>query len=391
MAAIQMQQIVVPPGTIDLGVGQPSTDLLPTDFIRRAFDDSFTRRDILQYGAEWGDGQYRMALANFLTAAYGCPVHAEQLFASNGNSQAIDMVSAVLGNPGDVVFVEDPTYFLSLRIFTDRGLQVVSVRTDHEGLIVADLAEKLDRIHRSAQRAAFVYTIPAFHNPTTVSMSEQRRQALVALCAQHQLPLVADEVYHLLDVSSPAEHAHHPTPNPLSAFIDQGPVLSLGTFSKILAPGLRLGWMHGSNELLERFAASGLIVSGGGLNPVAGYAATSAMTSGWLDQHLLTLRTTYARRIAMVSAILHEQLGSFISFDQPMGGYFFWLRLPDHIDGAAVRAVCQQHHVDVRHGALFSPADGSGFSNYLRISFAFYEDDQLAEGIHRLCTAVRAA
>ena len=123
MSTIQFQQVVVPEGVIDLGVGQPNNAILPRDYIRRAAEMQFNDSpEFLQYGAEWGDGYHRVALGEYLTEAYGTPVAAEQLFSTNGNSQALEMLSTVLTEPGDVVLVEEPTYFLAFKMFRDHGL-----------------------------------------------------------------------------------------------------------------------------------------------------------------------------------------------------------------------------------------------------------------------------
>ncbi len=180
-----------------------------------------------------------------------CRSHLEQLFSTNGNSQALEMLCTVLTEPGDVVIVEEPTYFLAFQMFRDHGLEIRGVPIDADGLVVDALVDEVARCTSAGQRVAFVYTIPAFQNPTSVTMSAQRRRELVAAAAEHDVLIVADEVYHLL------RFAPGPMPPPMSAYVDDGPVLSIGTFSKILAPGMRLGWIHGSVERLAAFADSG--------------------------------------------------------------------------------------------------------------------------------------
>ena len=130
MSTIQFQQVVVAEGVIDLGVGQPNNAILPVDYIRRAavvqFGDS---PEFLQYGAEWGDGHHRIALGDYLSEAYGTPVAPEQLFSTNGNSQALEMLCTVMTEPGDVVIVEEPTYFLAFQMFRDHGLEIAACRS----------------------------------------------------------------------------------------------------------------------------------------------------------------------------------------------------------------------------------------------------------------------
>ena len=147
----------------------------------------------------------------------------------------------------------------------------------------------------------------------------------------------------------------------MSAYVDDGPMLSIGTFSKILAPGMRLGWIHGSVDRLAALADCGLILSGGGLNPVTSSLSTAMMRMGWQQEYLEWLRATFARRSAtMVCGARASTCPSGCEYDVPSGGYFVWLRLPPNTDGAALRSVAKQHGVDLRHGAQFSPTGALG-------------------------------
>jgi 2-aminoadipate transaminase len=382
VSTIQFQQVVVPEGVIDLGVGQPNNAILPLEYIRRAAEMQFNDSpEFLQYGAEWGDGYHRIALAEYLTEAYGCRVVPEQLFSTNGNSQALEMLCTVLTEPGEVVIVEEPTYFLAFQMFRDHGLELRTVPIDDEGLVVEELMQQVAAVRGEGKRVAFVYTIPAFQNPTGVTMSHERRRQLVAAANADDVLVVADEVYHLLRFA-PGE-----MPPPMSAYVDDGPILSIGTFSKILAPGMRLGWVHGSLARLAQLADSGLILSGGGLNPVTSALTTAIIRMGWQHEYLEWLRATFARRSATMVAALREHMPEWVRYDIPSGGYFVWLRLPVGADGAAIRSVAKEHGVDLRHGAQFSPTGGLG--NYLRLSYAFYDDDEIVEGVSRLGAALR--
>ena len=368
---------------IDLGVGQPNNAILPRDYIRRAAEMQFNDSpEFLQYGAEWGDGYHRIALGEYLTKAYETTVSPEQLFSTNGNSQALEMLSTVLTEPGDVVIVEEPTYFLAFQMFRDHGLEIRGVPIDGDGLVVEALIDEVAAVRAEGKRVAFAYTIPAFQNPTGVTMSAERRRQLVDAAAANDILIVADEVYHLL------RFAPGTMPPAMSAFVDEGPIVSIGTFSKILAPGMRLGWIHGSVDRLAALADSGLILSGGGLNPVTSTLATAMMRMGWQDEYVERLRATFARRAATMIGALREHMPDWVEYDVPAGGYFVWLRLPTGTDGAALRRAAKQHGVDLRHGALFSPSGSLG--NHLRLSYAFYEDDDICEGVARLGRSLRA-
>ena len=159
MSTIQFQQVVVADGVIDLGVGQPNNAILPVDYVRRAAERQFNDSpEFLQYGAEWGDGYHRLALAEFLTSAYGATVDPEQLFSTNGNSQALEMLCTVLTKPGDVVIVEEPTYFLAFQMFRDHGLEIRGVPIDGDGLVIDALTSEVAAIRAGGRRVAFLYT-----------------------------------------------------------------------------------------------------------------------------------------------------------------------------------------------------------------------------------------
>jgi len=378
---IQYQQVVVPDGVIDLGVGQPNHALLPFEHVRQAapslLDDG---PESLQYGAEWGDGHHRVALAEHLSVGYGVPIAPEHLFSTNGTSQALDMVCTVMSVPGDVVIVEDPTYFLAFQIFRDHGLDIRTAPMDGEGIDVAAVVRIVTDVRAAGGRVAFVYVVPAFHNPTSITMSQRRRDDLAAAASAIDVPVLADEVYHLL------RHAPGAMPLPMSAYVERAPVVSLGTFSKILAPGLRLGWIHAAPSRLEPFAASGLIVSGGGLNPISSGLATAMIRTGRQAEHLAFVQATLGRRCAAMVAALRATCSDRVSFDVPDGGYFIWLRLPAGISGTQAREAGRREGVDVRHGALFSAVGAP--DDHLRLSFAYYDEPDIVEGVRRLARAL---
>ncbi|NBB89962.1 MAG: aminotransferase class I/II-fold pyridoxal phosphate-dependent enzyme, partial [Spirochaetes bacterium] len=287
-------QTTVTEDVIDLGIGHPGLSLLPVNLVGASAHAAFERGDprMLQYGYEQGAGEFRDALAGFLQRTTGPSLAPSNLFISGGVSQALDLLSSLFTRPGDVVFVEEPTYFLSLRVFADHGLRARSIPTDAEGLDVDALTEALGE-----ETPAFLYTIPVHQNPTGVTMSEARRTRLVELAEEHGFLVLADEVYQLLTYEGTA-------PEPFSRFIDTGRVCALGSFSKILAPGLRMGWISADGEILRRIVGSGFLDSGGGLAPFSSALLHAAVANGRLERHIEGLRAAYrARRDALLMAL----------------------------------------------------------------------------------------
>ena len=274
-------------GTINFSVGQPSADLLPLALLRGACERYFDGAQPLElnYGARQGDVRFRTALAAFLRDAGG-EATAESLLLTAGISQALDFVCGRFTKAGDTIFVEEPTYPYSFPIFRDHRLQVVGVPLDGNGMDLGKFEQLLAQHHPK-----LVYTIPSFHNPTGQTLALDRRERLAELSRKHGFVIAADEVYQLL---------HHGTPPPASfgTLVDRGNVLSLGSFSKILAPGLRLGWIQANPELMQRMLAQGALVSGGNFNHFASHVVRQLMENGQLASFVHHLRSSYAARAA---------------------------------------------------------------------------------------------
>ena len=184
--ASQITQFYVPSGFIDLGLGDPQFSLLPLDLIRRAAAERLGQHDpeFLQYGAKQGDGTLRRSLASFLSRAYGFPTDPDSLFITSGASMGLHLICSLFTQPGDTIFVEEPTYFFALRIFADHGLRLIPIHTDKNGLVIESLEEQLCN-----SRPKFLYIIPTFQNPTGQTLSRERREQLVSLCLQHDFLL----------------------------------------------------------------------------------------------------------------------------------------------------------------------------------------------------------
>jgi len=375
----QTTQSEVSPDIIDLALGHPGPELLPLELLRDAAARRLGQgdRSFLQYGYEQGDIRFRTRLARFLSSRYAAEVGPEELFVSAGASQALDLICSLFTRPGDRVFVEEPSYFLALRIFADHGLRVAGLPTDRHGLVPEALAERLRR-----SRPAMLYTVPAHQNPTGATLSEARRAQVLSLCREHGVLLVADEVYHLLSFSGAS-------PPPLGASALGGGVLSLGSFSKILAPGLRLGWVQGPPELLGRLAGCGFLDSGGGLAPFSSALAESLLEQGTQEAHLDRLRRTYAARSRAMAASIEKELGGAVQTEPPLGGFFFWVRLKGAADADKLLPAARAGGVTFVPGSRFSTCGAQ--EDCLRLSFSYYDEERIAEGVARLAAAVPAA
>lgn len=361
-----------PPGTIDMGVGQPSADLLSVDLVRQASESFLDEAHPfeLNYGVLEGDERFLESLAGYLAEGYDAVVRPESLFVTGGNSQALDLISTVFSKAGDTVFVEEPSYYLAFQIFRDHGLNVVGVPIDGDGMRIDALEALLDE-----HSPAFVYTIPGYHNPAGCCMKTERRGRLIELSRQYSFLIVADEVYQLL-------YYYDRPPPALGTMIESDTVLSLGSFSKILAPGLRLGWIQTSPVLRDRLIENGFVVSGGSINHYSSHIVRHVIDLGLQHAHVEQLKREYRKRVEAMQDSLQAHFGDLATWQRPDGGYFFWLRFGDDVDTGSFRVRAAELQTGFQPGSKFS-SDG-GLSNFLRLSFAHYGEDDIREGVARM-------
>lgn len=372
---LQVTQVAVPADFIDLGLGDPQLALLPREMIHQAAHDRLSQDDYryLQYGANQGDGYFRQSLAKFLGKGYGFPVEAGELFITSGASMGLHLVCSLFTQPGDTIFIEEPTYMFALRIFADHGLRLIPLEIDKHGLVIESLEENLLHYHPK-----ILYLIPTFQNPSGRTLTQERREQLLALSQEHGFLIVADEVYHLLSYGEVP-------PKPFAAYAASGNVISLGSFSKILAPGLRLGWIQAGPKIIERFVSSGLLDSGGGMNPFTSAIIRTVLETGGLEQNIAKLISIYRNRLAAMGDALRRHLPE-LEYSLPGGGYFIWVRLPHGLTARELQPRAESYKVGFRPGTSFSSQ--GGMQDYVRLCFVFYEAGDLEQGIFRLKQAV---
>jgi 2-aminoadipate transaminase len=366
-----------PPGVINLGIGQPSADLLPVNLLREASEEFFkvANPQELNYGEKQGDIRFRESLAVFLSLEYGVDTRAESLLLSCGNSQALDFICERFTKPGDTVFVEEPTYFLAFQIFRDHGLNIVPIAMDQDGLVIEALEQAL-----KTSVPVLLYTIPSFSNPGGQTLSESRRKRLVDLSREHDFVIAADEVYQMLPYFGEV-------PPALGTMIDRGNVLSMGTFSKIMAPGLRLGWIQAPAHLMEIALDSGWINSGGAVNHVTSHIVRHAIDMGLQTSFIEQLRNSYRGRVLAMDESLQEHLSGHARWIRPDGGYFFWLEVDESIDVLELRSRAFDRGVGFQPGEVFTST--GDYKNYIRLSFAHYSEADIHKAVSRLASMLK--
>jgi DNA-binding transcriptional MocR family regulator len=262
-------------------------------------------------------------------------------------------------------------------VFASSGLDVRGVPIDERGLDLDALARLLD----AGLRPAFVYVIPTFQNPTGACLEDQRARSLVEMAERYDFLILADEPYTALRQTDarPGSLMRH----------DEGRsrVLSLGSFSKLLGPGLRLGWAHAEPSLIEKLSMHGALRSGGCFNPVVGNIVQHTIDSVFLTKHVEQLRQTYAARTQALTAALRERLPD-ARFTPPSGGYFCWVDLGPYLGPNIDSDALLQRATDVRFLPGHRCAIERDLSSFVRLSFSFYEPSELVEGIDRLARLI---
>ncbi|MCH7982146.1 MAG: PLP-dependent aminotransferase family protein, partial [Proteobacteria bacterium] len=270
----------------------------------------------------------------------------------------------------DTVFVEEPSFFLAFQIFRDHGLKIVGIPVDDDGICVDALRQEL-----ATHKPAFLYTIPSYQNPCGLCTSEERRRQIVKLADKHDFLIVADEVYQLLN--------YFDTPPPAYGTMAASErVLSLGSFSKILAPALRLGWVQTAPNLRKKIGASGFVNSGGSINHISSHIVRQTIQNGALNSHIEHLRSAYRGRVTAMDDALNEHFGSIAQWTRPDGGYFFWVRFNEAVNTTPLREKARELETGFQAGAVFS-SQGQ-YRDCIRLCFAHYNEDDIREGIARM-------
>ncbi len=382
MSRLPIGQRVDQPGIIDLGWGHPDPDLLPVDEIRRAYDGALSRfgAQALEYGHIAGPGPLLEWLIDRIGRHEGRSPSPDELLITSGISGGLDLVLSALTRPTDTVLVESPTYYLAIRILRDHELNLVPVPCDDKGMIVAALADQLSNLNRSGVRPRLLYTVPTFNNPSGTSLAEERRQALVELAVAEGLVILEDDVYRELAYDGPP-------PRSLWSLAPSGTVARLGSFSKSLAPGLRLGWLTAGRDLILRLAQSGLLDSSGGINPITSLAVFTLCEVGDFEAHVSRLCHAYRERRDALVAGLHQHLPAGCRCNPPAGGFFLWVALPSGIDAQLLLPKAEATGTSFQPGHRFH-TDGRGQHN-LRLAFSLYPPSKLIEAAKRLGDAIR--
>lgn len=358
------------PGVISFAGGLPGPDLFPVEEIRDAADRVLTHygTKALQYGLSMGYSPLREFIAERVAIRGGVQLSADNILVTSGSQQALDVVGRAFLEPGNFVLCCRPTYLGALQAFSFYGARYAPIEMDDNGMIV----EKVDPVIRELH-PRLMYVVPNFQNPSGITMSEKRRQLLVQKSQQFGIPIIDDNPYGELRYSG--------TDVPSIKSIGGQAVIQLGTFSKIISPGLRIGWIAASRQTMgvfERVKQCTDLHT----NEFAQYVIYEFVQNGALDRHIERLKVAYhQRRDAMLRA-MSEFFPETVTWTKPDGGLFLWVRLPEHADATQLFNEAIEEKVAYVPGKPFHP-DGSG-GNTLRLNFSNASLENIHEGIKRL-------
>ncbi|MBY4596244.1 PLP-dependent aminotransferase family protein [Ottowia caeni] len=370
------------PGILNFAGGLPSPETFPVAAMHAACaailgEGSSIAKPSLQYAASEGLPELREWVATEM-GKQGATVSPDQVLITTGSQQGLDLIAKVLIDAGAPVMVETPTYLGALQAFTPMEPHIESVDSDGEGVLPEALRKQLAAM---PERPRFMYLLPNFQNPTGRTMPEARREAVLAVCREFGLPVVEDNPYGELWFDQAP-------PRPLLARWPEG-VIYLGSFSKILAPGLRLGYVIAPSalypKLLQAKQAADLHTPGFNQRLVA-----EVIRDGFLDQHVPTIRTRYhAQRDAMVSALTRELGPTGATWTEPKGGMFIWVRLPEGLNAQALLPAAVDAGMAFVPGAPFYARDPD--MRTLRLSFVTSTPEQIDRGMAALAQVIREA
>jgi len=310
-------------------------------------------------------------------------VKASQLMVTGGCSQGLAWICRYFTVPGDTIFVEEATYYLAIELFKrDYKLNIVSVEQDKEGLLVNDKFEELCRLHKPK----FIYTVPTHGNPTGKTIPEERRKKLIEVSRKYNFLILADEVYQLINFEQ------YIPPPPFAALDNEAnsTVIAIGSFAKIFAPGLRLGWIQTKNShYLGELSVSGEIESGGNAGTVT-EIGLRLLELGLLKEQLQRYNQIYESRTRKGIEELKKNLKKYqLTFPEINGGYFVWVQLPPGMTGSKLLPICLSNNVRFAPGTFSSP-NRDTLDNFVRFCFVYWTFEEIETGIKRFVKAIES-
>ena len=366
------------PEVVSLAGGMPNVSALPLDAVGRMVGELVAGKgaDVLQYGSAQGDERLREHICDVMSLE-GVQASADDVVVTVGAQQALDLITKIFVDPGDVVLAEAPSYVGALGTFASYQADVVHVPLDEAGLIPGALRETLARLRREGRPVKFLYTVPTFQNPAGVTLTTARRAQILEICAEYDVLVVEDNPYGLLGFEGEPMRALRAD--------DADRVIYLGSFSKTIASGLRVGWVLAPHAVRAKLvlAAESAILCPSNFSQLA--VREYLATQPWQEQ-IKDFRELYRTRRDTMLESLEQLMPDGCTWTRPAGGFFVWVTLPEGLDAKAMAPRAIAERVAYVPGTGFY-ADGTGHS-HMRLSYCFPEPHRIREGVRRLAAVV---
>ena len=375
----ELLKLTTKPEIISFAGGLPAPELFPVEDIAKVAHDLVLKegRQLLQYATTEGRLTLRQKIAKRMAEKYGTPgIDPDDILITTGSQQCLDFCGKLFLDPGDVVLCESPSYLGALNAFNAYEPVFKEVPTDEEGII----PEELDKILATTPRVKFIYVIPEFQNPTGVSWTVERRRKFMEVVNKYDLPVFEDDPYGELRYTGKM----NPT---LKSMDTKGLVSFLGTFSKIFCPGMRLGWIAGPHDIVEKFVtikqSADLHTSNFDQGIVDAY-----IDSCDLDAHVEEIKELYGKRLQLILKTMEEEFPEGVTSTRPEGGLFLWVTMPKGVSSLKVFNKCIEMKVAAVIGDAFYPNEKTDRS--LRVNYSNMPEDRIIEGIKRMAKAIKA-
>lgn len=367
------------PKIISFAGGLPAPELFPVEGMKEATDKVYAEhgQQALQYGAAKGVTELRELILKRVKEKENVDAKLENVMVTTGSEQAIDLVGKAFVNPGDTVLVEEPTYLCALDVFRSYSANFVSVPMDDDGMKMDALEEAL----KAHPETALVYTVPNFQNPTGRTMPAERRKKFAELAAKYDVPVLEDNPYG--DIRFAGEHVPS-----VKSFDHAGKVFYMSTFSKILAPGFRLGWLVADPKVIEKLT---VLKQSADLHTdnLVQYVVTEFFKENDVDAHVKEISDLYGKRKQLMIDGIKKYFPKDVKYTDPEGGMFLWVEVPGVTDTVELFKQCLEHNV------AFVPGDpffaGKPQPGTFRLNYSNMQEDQIEVGLKRLGEALSQA
>lgn len=370
------------PGMISLGGGLPNPEAFPVEIIHECIEKTFQDniKNALQYGTTEGLNQLRGVLAERMKKVRGINTEMHEIIITSGAQQGLSLLALCFLDPGDTYLTSVPAYLGAIQAFHAYEANCETIPMNDQGIDTDCLRRNINRLRRTGINPKFLYTVPTFQNPSGETMSVSHRKELLDIASEYDFIIIEDDPYGDLVFEG------KPIP-PIKSFDTKGRVIYLSTFSKILAPGFRLGWTVASHEIIEKLVlakqASDLCT-----NVFSQYVAYEYINGGYLDKHVTYISEMYKKKRDIMMKALTEYMPKKVKWTIPKGGMFIWVTLPKNIDTRVMLQQALSKKVAYVIGEAFYP-EGGNYSS-MRLNFSYSDDESIVEGIKRLSEVIKA-